>query len=131
MRPLLALLSLAVALAAAPLGTAQAQTGHESGTTTRSLQGDDGAWRRDPHIKAFYAAVVEACRNGCSKADVSALEAKSRVIFGEFAASMHMSPAAMQDHLKLIPRQAVQIGAEDPKTLASFDNFLVAMFGPA
>ena len=36
----------------------------------------------------------------------------------------------MQDHLKLIPRQVIQIVKEDPKVLDSFESFTDAMIGP-
>jgi hypothetical protein len=36
----------------------------------------------------------------------------------------------MQDHLKLIPRQVVQIVKDDPKVIDSYDNFVAATFGP-
>jgi hypothetical protein len=43
---------------------------------------------------------------------------------------MHMTPEGMVDHLKLIPRQVVQIVKEDPHVLDSYDNFVAATFGP-
>jgi len=36
----------------------------------------------------------------------------------------------MVDHLKLIPRQVVQIVKEDPHVLDSYQNFVDATFGP-
>ena len=96
----------------------------------QSLQGDTNSWRQDPRLREFYALVRQACANGCDKADVPALEAKSRGVFGRMAAAHGMSPRAMQDHLAVIPRQMVQIGRDDPAVLQSYDAFLVAMFGP-
>ncbi len=43
---------------------------------------------------------------------------------------MGMSPDGMVDHLKDIPRQLVSIVKDDPKVLASYDNFTVALMGP-
>jgi hypothetical protein len=43
---------------------------------------------------------------------------------------MHMTPEGMVDHLKLIPRQVVQIVKEDPHVLDSYPNFVAATFGP-
>ena len=39
-------------------------------------------------------------------------------------------PEINPDHLKLIPGQVVQIATEDPQALASYDNFVAAVFGP-
>ena len=36
----------------------------------------------------------------------------------------------MQDHLKGIPAQVIQIATADPKVLSSYDNFWLAMVGP-
>ena len=51
-------------------------------------------------------------------------------IFRDFAPTMHMTPAGMVDHLRLIPRQVVQIVKEDPKVLDSYKTFVDATFGP-
>src|SRR5258708_3046977 len=67
---------------------------------------------------------------GPAKVDVAASEQKSFAIFRDFGASRGMKPDAMQDHLKLIPRQMVQIVKEDPHVLDSYDNFIAAGFGP-
>jgi hypothetical protein len=123
---LLAALALGATAAAQPHGAAA-----PSGSVTKSLQGgDEENWIKDPHIHAFYDAVVAACAKGAAKADVPALEAKSRTIFHDFAVSKGVDPAAMQDHLKLIPGQIVQIAKEDPTVLDSYDNFIAALFGP-
>ena len=125
-------ISLAVVLAAAPLA-AQAQhpapAPAPSAPTTVDIQGGD-AWRKDPHMRQFYDAVVAAYAQGPAKVDAAALEKTSFAIFRDFAVSKGMNPDAMQDHLKLIPRQMIQIAKDDPKVLASFDDFLDAIFGP-
>lgn len=97
--------------------------------TTADLQGSD-AWRRDPHIRTFYDTVKAAFANGPDKVDSADLEARSFVIFRDFAVSKGMNPDAMQDHLKLIPRQMIKVVREDPSVLASYDTFADALFGP-
>ena len=100
-------------------------------STTRSLQGDDAqAWIDDPHIHAFYAAAVAATAQGAARADIPAFEKTSFAIFRDFGASRGMKPEAMQDHLKLIPRQVIQIAKEDPHALDTYESFVEAMFGP-
>lgn len=112
---------------ATPLhGRAQPATGQP---TTADLQGSD-AWRRDPHIRTFYDTVKTAFANGPDKVDSADLEAKSFAIFRDFAVSRGMDPDAMQDHLKLIPRQMIRVVREDPAVLASYDSFADAVFGP-
>jgi hypothetical protein len=98
---------------------------------TVTLQGNDAqAWIDDPHIHAFYDMAVAAFAQGPAKVDVAGFEKKSFAIFREFGVSKGMSGEAMQDHLKLIPRQVVQIAKEDPKVLDSYANFVAAVFGP-
>lgn len=100
-----------------------------SGATTVDLQGGD-AWRKDPHMRQFYDTVVAAFAAGPAKVDAPALEAKSYAIFRDFAVSKGMNPDAMQDHLKLIPRQMIQIARDDPSVLKDYETFLDAVFGP-
>lgn len=99
--------------------------------TTASLQGgDESRWINDPHMRAFYDTTRAAFAQGPSKVDMDAYEQKSFAIFREFAATMGMKPEAMQDHLKLIPRQVAQIVKEDPHVLDNYGNFVAATFGP-
>jgi hypothetical protein len=109
-------------------GAAPSNPAPASGTTV-DIQGSD-AWRKDPHMRQFYDTVVAGFAGGPGKVDAPALEAKSYVIFRDFAVSKGMNPDAMQDHLKAIPRQMIQIAKEDPKVLANLDDFLDALFGP-
>ena len=96
-----------------------------------NLQGNDAeAWINDPHMHAFYEATKAAFAGGPAKVDQAKFETDSREIFRQFALSRGMDPALMQDHLKLIPGQVVQIAKEDPQVLASYDNFVAAVFGP-
>ena len=98
--------------------------------TTASLQGGEQAWINDPHMKAWFETTRAAFAGGPAKVDVDAYEQKSFAIFRDFAPAMHMSPEGMVDHLKLIPRQVVQIVREDPHVLDNYGNFVAATFGP-
>jgi hypothetical protein len=98
--------------------------------TTASLQGGEQAWINDPHMRAFFETTKAAFAGGPAKVDVDAYEQKSFAIFRDFAPVMHMTPEGMVDHLKLIPRQVVQIVKEDPHVLDSYRNFVDATFGP-
>lgn len=123
----------AVALALAGAATAQAPPAHapSAGSATANLQGnDEQAWINDPHMHAFYQQTVAAFAQGPGKVDVAGYEQKSFAIFRDFAPRMHMTPEGMVDHLKLIPRQVVQIVRDDPHVLDSYDNFVAATFGP-
>ena len=132
-------------LSAAALGTvayahppaAASPAGHAppaaapAGPTTVNMQGNDPkAWAADAHIHAFYDVTVAAFAQGPAKVDVDAFEQKSFAIFREFGVAKGVGAAAMQDHLKLIPRQIVGIVKEDPKVLDSYDNFILALMGP-
>ena len=126
---------IAAAIATLVAGAASAQhpaapTQGPQAATGANLQGDDSAWRRDQHIRAFYDLTVQAFAKGPAKLDVESYESKAYAIFRDFGPAMGMSPEAMQDHLKLIPRQVVGIVKDDPKTLDSLDNFVLAIFGP-
>jgi hypothetical protein len=118
-------------LGLAPIAAAHPPQAKAETAAPANLQGDDQqSWINDPHIHAFYDTAVAAFAHGPAKLDVAAFEQKSFAIFREFGASRGMRPEAMQDHLKLIPRQVVQIVKEDPKVLDSYDNFVAATFGP-
>jgi len=97
-------------------------------STTKSLQ-DDSSWRTDPHIRSFYDLSVQMLGTG-KRLDRAAYEARAHEIFQAFAVARGMDPAAMQDHLKAIPGQMIQIAKQDPKVLQSFDAFVVALMGP-
>jgi hypothetical protein len=101
-----------------------------SASSTANLQGDQRAWINDPHTRAFYDLTVAAFANGPAAVDKARYEQDSRRLFRDFGKSMGMKPEAMEDHLKLIPDQMIQIATEDPKVLSSFDNFIAAVFGP-
>ena len=99
---------------------------------TISLQGNPDAWVKDPHVHAFYDLTRTTFAAGPDKVDVAAYDRQAMAIFYDFGEKT-MGPgggAHMQDHLKLIPGQMAKIVREDPSVLASFDNFVLALFGP-
>jgi hypothetical protein len=97
---------------------------------TTNLQGDQSQWINDPHTHAFYALAVAAFANGPGRVDKEKFEQDALAIFRDFGRSRGVPPEAMVDHLKLIPNQLIQIVAEDPTVLSSFDKFVAAIFGP-
>jgi len=123
-RPLAALALMAGVALAAP---AWAQ---HPAPQTQSLQGDQSAWIKDPHWRAYYELTRQAFANGPNKVDEAAYTKASYDLFRDFAVSMHVPPEHMVDHLKLIPGQLVKIVREDPDVLKSYDNFIAATFGP-
>jgi hypothetical protein len=125
----LAALALILALVSSA-ATATAHPGADVPPAHENMQGDQSAWINNSHMHAFYDLTVAAFAHGPAAVDRPKFEADAHKIFREFAVSMHMNPAGMEDHLKLIPGQVIQIATDDPKTLASYDNFVVAVFGP-
>ncbi len=99
--------------------------------STDNLQGNGAdRWINDPHMHAFYDTTVAAFAQGPTKVDVAGYEQKSYAIFRTFGLTMGVTPEAMQDHLKLIPRQVVKIVREDAHVLDNYKNFVDATFGP-
>jgi hypothetical protein len=120
--------ALAVLALAAP---AAAQHAPAAAPASANLQGDDtAAWMADPHIHQFYDLSKATLGRGTDGVDVAAYEQKAYAIFRDFGASRGMPPEAMQDHLKLIPRQIVQIVKSDPHALDSYASFTEALVGP-
>ncbi|HEX2818443.1 MAG TPA: hypothetical protein VHN39_18770 [Phenylobacterium sp.] len=111
-------------------GAAQAQHPAAPPTTAHMQGNGEQAWINDPHMHAFYETTKAAFAGGPAKVNVDAYEQKSFAIFRDFAPAMHMTPEGMVDHLKLIPRQVVQIVKEDPHVLDNYRNFVDATFGP-
>ena len=118
----------AALLLGAPAAFAQPQ--HGQGSSSANMQGDQNAWKNSPYMHKFYDLAVATCAKGCTAADLPDFQARSMAIFGDFGTAMHVGPAPMQDHLKGIPAQVIQIAAADPKVLSSYDAFWVAMVGP-
>ncbi|MGZ6016124.1 MAG: hypothetical protein ACXWKM_10305 [Phenylobacterium sp.] len=123
--------AVAVVLTAAGSAAAQHPALEAKPGATANMQGnDEQRWINDPHMHAFFDTTRAAFANGPGKVDVDGYEQKSFAIFRDFAPVMHMTPEGMVDHLKLIPRQVVQIVREDPHVLDNYDNFVAATFGP-
>jgi hypothetical protein len=127
-----ALAALLVALAGSPaLAQHHDAQAPDSGSSTRDLQGDPAAFLSSPHVRAFYDLSVATLGPSAPKQpDIAAYEQKSYALFRALGESRGMSGAAMQDHLKLIPRQVVQIVEDDPHVLDSYDAFMEALVGP-
>lgn len=111
------------------------QSGHgapaaAAGGQAVDLQGDPRGFVDNRHIRGFYALSVETLGKGTKGVDIAAYEQKSYAYFRAFGAERGPSPEAMQDHLKLIPRQVVKIVEEDPHVLDSFETFTEALIGP-
>ena len=129
-RPGLAAAVLIVLALGAP-AFAQAPAAAKPAGTTVNIQGNDQqSWINDPHWHAYYDLTKAAFAQGPGKVDVADFERQSFALFRDFAVKRGVDPAHMQDHLKLIPRQVVQIVKEDPKVLDSYQNFVEATFGP-
>jgi hypothetical protein len=88
------------------------------------------AWIKDPNIHAFYQATVDAFAQGPDHLDRAAYEKRSQEIFRALAVAHGMAPDAVLNHLKAIPDEMILIATRDPKALDSYDNFVVALFGP-
>lgn len=102
--------------------------GDEPQPTTVDIQGAD-EWKRSPHMRAYYEATVATFANGVD-IDIDAYEARSFALFREFARANGMNEQGMIDHLKLIPRQVVDIVRENPTVLKDYDTFWAALAGP-
>ena len=103
------------------------------GSRTINLQGDGGEQKRmaaDVHIHDFYALTKAAFERGPAEVDVATYEQRAFAIFRDFGEKTGVGADRMQDHLKLIPRQVIQIVKDDPKILDSYDNFILALMGP-
>jgi len=131
MKPAL-VLAFAAALAVVPLAAlAQDTTAAQVPASKTYSFGDDASpWINDPAIHAFYQATVDAFAHGPGQVDRTAYEQRSRQIFHAFAMAHGMSPEAVENHVKAIPGEMILIVTRDPQTLASYDNFVVALFGP-
>lgn len=121
---------LALAMMFAVVGCAKTARNSEQPPqpTTVDIQGAS-EWKRSPHLRAYYDATVATFANG-TDIDVDAYEARSFEIFREFARANGRSEQGMVDHLKLIPRQVVDIVKADPAVLNSYDAFWAALAGP-
>jgi hypothetical protein len=105
-------------------------SGAGSPTVTLNAQPGTEEFRRSPHVREFYELAQQAFADGPDNVDLAAFEEKSFAIFRSLGASIGGSPAAMQHHLKDIPRELIGIVRADPHTLDSYDNFTTALLGP-
>lgn len=121
-------LALAVMFAVAGCSNASRDSEPPPQPTTVDIQGA-AEWKQSPQLRAYYDATVATFANG-TDIDVDAYEARSFEIFREFARANGRSEQGMVDHLKLIPRQVVDIVKADPSVLKSYDAFWVALAGP-
>lgn len=102
-----------------------------AGGAAINLQGNDTeAFFANPNAHAFYDLSVKTFAHGTKGVNFAVYQDQSFAIFRALGASMGVPPAVMQDHLKLIPGQMVQIVTEDPTVLKSYDSFITAMMGP-
>ena len=113
---------------AAGVAPERSAPGDEPQPTTVDIQGAD-EWKRSPHMRAYYEATVATFANGVD-IDIDAYEARSFALFREFARANGMNEQGMIDHLKLIPRQVVDIVRENPTVLKDYDSFWAALSGP-
>ena len=96
-----------------------------------NLQGNDTeAFFANPNSHAFYDLTVKTFAKGPKGVNFAVYQNQSFALFRALGTSMGVPPAAMQDHLKLIPGQMLQIVSEDPSVLKSYDSFVEAMIGP-
>lgn len=96
-----------------------------------NLQGNDqAAFMANPNVRAFYDLTVKTFARGADKVNFPVYRDQSYALFRAMGTSMGVGPAAMQDHLKDIPGQMVQIVREDPTVLKDFETFKVALIGP-
>jgi len=129
LRPLRLLAGLALALAL-PAAALAADPAPSSPSASANMQGDQQVWIKDPHIHAFYQLTVAAFASGPDKVDKAKFERDAFAIFRDFGRATGVGADAMQEHLKLIPDQVIQIASEDPKVLTSYDAFITAVMGP-
>lgn len=105
--------------------------GGAAGQPGFNMQGNDqAAFFANPNAHAFYDLSVKTFANGADKVDFPAYQQQSYAIFRALGSSMGGSPDAMQDHLKDIPAQMVQIVKDDPTALKDYESFITAMVGP-
>lgn len=106
--------------------------GHQGGAPGGfSMQGNDTkAFFANPNAHAFYDLSVKTFAKGADGIDFPAYQSQSYAIFRALGSSMGVDPAGMQDHLKGIPAQMVQIVKDDPTVLKDYASFTAAMIGP-
>lgn len=124
----------AVGLAAA-LGTSagaqpSAQTAQPAPKSTNMQSTDAQTAFFDALMREYYDLSVAELKGRAASVDAAAFERKSYALFRAFASSHGANPDHLQEHLKAIPRQIVQIVKDDPKVLDNIHNFSDALIGP-
>lgn len=124
---------MAAAIIAVLAATASAEPQQQaSPPVTKSLQGNPGnaQWKSDPYLQALYHITVGAFAKGADKVDLPSYQETFYAIIRAKAVVSGTKPEGMIDHIKDIPRQMIGIVKENPGTLDSCDNFVVALVGP-
>ncbi|MGD2132565.1 MAG: hypothetical protein PVI23_07210 [Maricaulaceae bacterium] len=99
-----------------------------------SMQGDEepmvqALWS-NPHIGRAYQASVMTLADGAESVDRAAFQELMDGIHYDLAVSIGIDPELFVDHVKLIPGQIIDIAAEDPTFLDSFESYKAAVHGP-
>jgi hypothetical protein len=108
----------------------QAPAAQAGAPKTYDIRDDAAPWINDPNVHAFYQATVEAFANGPDHLDREAYLKRSREIFTALAVAHGMPTEQVLDHVKAIPDEVIVWATRDPHTLDSYDNFVIALFGP-
>ncbi len=122
-------LTLAAAVLLGPAAGAQNSPSAQS-PKTYDMRDDATSWINDPNVRAFYQATVEAFAHGPDHLDREAYLKRSREIFTALAVAHGMPTEQVLNHVKAIPDEVIVWATRDPHTLDSYDNFVVALFGP-
>jgi hypothetical protein len=123
-----ALLSATPALAQPP--APQAPTPQASAPKTYDMRDDATQWINDPAFHAFYQATVDAFAHGPDHVDREAYRKRSQEIFTALAVAHGMPTEQVLNHVKAIPDEVIVWATRDPRTLDTYENFVVALFGP-
>jgi len=123
----------ATVLAMTPAALAQhAQPAAPAGSKTVQMQGGNPRdFLDNPYMRSFYKLSVDVLKPGAPPLDFAAYQTQSLALFNAFGESMAKGGGkGMEDHLKLIPGQVVQIVKADPHVLDDYEAFTDAMVGP-
>jgi hypothetical protein len=125
-------IALALVLAAGTAAAAHPEPSAPAGSShTVNMQSTDPQRAFfDGLERQYYDLTVAEYKAGGGKFDADSYEKKSYALFRSYASAHGASPDGLQNHLKAIPRQVVQIVKEDPKVLDSQKAFIEALEGP-
>jgi hypothetical protein len=125
---LLAIPALALSVAGV-VAHAQAVHPAPSASPTIDLQGPQGAFGDQVHMRAFYEILLEAHKQG-DRADLEAMEAKiTRRTELMFGGGKPVSKE-LQDHVLGVAHQGLAMGVSNPKIFESYESFMAQMAGP-